>query len=324
MAEVLSISNRYNQTITKSLDFLRAAKPIAIPTETVYGLAADATNPDAITSIYTTKGRPQFNPLICHMADMEMAERYGEFDAISKKLAEFFWPGALTIVVPLKPESGIHKLATAGLETVGIRVPKGFAAKLIGEFDKPLAAPSANSSGKISPTTAEHVQADLGGKIELILDNGACDVGVESTIVKSDGEDVYLLRPGGVSANEIEAVIGKPLLRLDSGSDHKVEAPGMLTSHYAPNAVMNLDVNSVSRGEVLITFSDMPIDNKNAATAIFNLSENGSLEEAAHNLFDMLIAADKTGATMIAVAPIPNEGLGEAINDRLTRAAAPR
>jgi L-threonylcarbamoyladenylate synthase len=324
MAEIISIPNRPDEALQRSIAVLKDAKPIAIPTETVYGLAADATNADAITSIYSTKGRPQFNPLICHMADMDMAERYGEFDDISRKLAEHFWPGALTIVVPLKPESGIHKLATAGLETVGIRVPKGFAAKLIGEFDKPLAAPSANNSGKISPTTAEHVQADLGEKIELILDNGACDVGVESTIVKSDGEDVYLLRPGGVPANEIKAVIGKPLLRLDSGSDHKIESPGMLTSHYAPNARMRLNASSVQSDETLITFGHSNITGEKDAKSVFNLSAKGDLAEAAHNLFDMLIEADKTGVEMIAVSPIPNEGLGEAINDRLTRAAAPR
>jgi L-threonylcarbamoyladenylate synthase len=253
-----------------------------------------------------------------------MAELYGEFDETSKKLADHFWPGALTIIVPLKTNCGIHKLATAGLETVGIRVPKGFAAKLIGEFDRPLAAPSANSSGKISPTTAEHVQADLGQKIELILDNGACDVGVESTIVKSDGRNVYLLRPGGVSADEIEAVIGKSLLRLDGSQDDKIEAPGMLTSHYAPNAKMRLNATSVKSDETLIKFGNSNIADENSAKVVFNLSAKGDLEEAAHNLFDMLIEADKTETTMIAVAPVPHEGLGEAINDRLTRAAAPR
>lgn len=324
MAEIISIPDRPDDAMKRSISLLSNGNPIAIPTETVYGLAADATNPDAITSIYTTKGRPQFNPLICHMADMGMAQRYGEFDTISKKLAEHFWPGALTIVVPLKPDSGIHKLATAGLETVGIRVPKGFAAKLIGQFDRPLAAPSANSSGKISPTTAEHVQADLGEKIELILDNGACDVGVESTIVKSDGKSVYLLRPGGVSAVEIEAVIGKKLIRLDGSQNNKIEAPGMLTSHYAPNAHMRLNASAVNSNETLITFGHAEITSQAQAQAVFNLSAKGDLAEAAHNLFDMLIEADKTGATMIAVAPIPNEGLGEAINDRLTRAAAPR
>lgn len=324
MAEIISIEHRPDDALSRAIELLSSRKPIAIPTETVYGLAADATNPDAIASIYTTKGRPQFNPLICHMADMEMAERYGEFDEISKKLAEHFWPGALTIVVPLKPDSGIHKLATAGLETVGIRVPKGFPAKLIAQFDRPLAAPSANSSGKISPTTAEHVQADLGEKIELILDNGACDVGVESTIVKSDGRNVYLLRPGGVSADEIEVVIGKSLLRLDGSQDNKIEAPGMLTSHYAPNAKMRLNAISVKSDETLITFGNSNIADENSAKAVFNLSDKGDLEEAAHNLFDMLIEADKTETAMIAVAPIPLKGLGEAINDRLARAAAPR
>jgi L-threonylcarbamoyladenylate synthase len=324
MAEIISIERRPDDALSRAIELLSSRKPIAIPTETVYGLAADATNPNAITSIYTTKGRPQFNPLICHMADMDMAELYGEFDETSKKLADHFWPGALTIIVPLKTNCGIHKLATAGLETVGIRVPKGFAAKLIGEFDRPLAAPSANSSGKISPTTAEHVQADLGQKIELILDNGACDVGVESTIVKSDGRNVYLLRPGGVSADEIEAVIGKSLLRLDGSQDNKIEAPGMLTSHYAPNAKMRLNATSVKSDETLIKFGNSNIADENSAKVVFNLSAKGDLEEAAHNLFDMLIEADKTETTMIAVAPVPHEGLGEAINDRLTRAAAPR
>lgn len=324
MAEIISIAHRPDDALNRAMKLLSSAQPIAIPTETVYGLAADATKADAITSIYTTKGRPQFNPLICHVANMKMANRYGEFDAISKKLAEHFWPGALTIVVPLKPESGIHKLATAGLETVGIRVPKGFAGKLIAQFDRPLAAPSANSSGKISPTMAEHVQADLGEKIELILDNGACDVGVESTIIKSDGEHVYLLRPGGVSTTEIEAVIGKPLLRLNGNQNNKIEAPGMLTSHYAPNAKMRLNATSVNLNETLITFGSSKIADEINAKTVFNLSTKGDLTEAAHNLFDMLIAADKTDTAMIAVVSIPHEGLGEAINDRLTRAAAPR
>ena len=324
MAEIISIEHRPDEALNCAIKLLSSAQPIAIPTETVYGLAADATKADAITSIYTTKGRPQFNPLICHVANIEMANRYGEFDAISQKLADRFWPGALTIIVPLKTGCDIHKLATAGLSTVGIRVPKGFAAQLIAQFDKPLAAPSANSSGKISPTTAAHVQADLGDKIELILDNGACDVGVESTIVKSDGEDVYLLRPGGVSAEDIEAVIGKSLLRLDGTKNNKIEAPGMLTSHYAPNKKMRLNAISVNSNETLITFGNSNGEDQSIAKAVFNLSPEGDLAEAAHNLFDMRIEADKTDAALIAVAPVPNEGLGEAINDRLTRAAAPR
>lgn len=319
MAKILSIADSEDKALRDAIILLEQAKPIAIPTETVYGLAADATNPDAVTSIYETKGRPQFNPLICHMSDLDMAMIYANFDTLSLKLAEAFWPGALTIILPLKKKCGIHKLATAGLDSVGIRVPKGFASKLIASFGKPLAAPSANSSGKISPTTAQHVQDDLGSKIDLILDQGSCDLGVESTIVKVDGDDVYLLRPGGIAAQDIESVICKPLIRI--GENTKIEAPGMLKSHYAPNARVRLNATTALPEEILITLGDTNIQ---GALATFNLSQSGDLKEAAHNLFDMLIMADKLGADMIAVAPIPNEGLGEAINDRLKRAAAPR
>lgn len=322
MAETLSIFNSHNEAIEKALALLGSGKPIAIPTETVYGLAADATNPEAITSIYETKGRPQFNPLICHMADLQMAQSHAEFSPLAIKLATAFWPGALTLVLPLKDTSHIHKLATAGLDSVGIRVPKGFSTELIAAFGKPLAAPSANRSGKISPTTAFHVVQELGDSIDLILDHGACTVGVESTILKIDGDDVYLLRPGGISAEEIETVIGRKLLRADAHS--KIEAPGMLTSHYAPDANIRLNCTSIEVDEVLITFGDAKIENANLAKAAYNLSKTGSLKEAAQNLFDMLISADQMDAKAIAICPIPNHDLGEAINDRLTRAAAPR
>lgn len=322
MAQILSIAADESKALAEGIKLLAQAKPIAIPTETVYGLAADATNPEAITQIYQTKGRPQFNPLICHMSDLKMAMDYGQFDTLSLQLAKAFWPGALTIILPLKESSDIHKLAIAGLDSVGIRVPKGFSSQLIAKFGKPLAAPSANSSGGISPTTAQHVQDDLGSKIALILDQGACDLGVESTIVKVDGADTYLLRPGGIAAQDIEDAIGKPLIRIGAGS--KIEAPGMLTSHYAPNAKMRLNATRVLPGEVLLTLGDADIDGQDDVKAEFNLSRSGDLKEAAHNLFDMLIMADKTGTDMIAVAPIPNDGLGEAINDRLNRAAAPR
>lgn len=324
MAEIISINDDKQRAIKTALDLLSCGKPIAIPTETVYGLAADATDAHAITSIYTTKGRPQFNPLICHMASLEMAKTYALFDPLSEELGSHFWPGALTIVLPLKTECDIHNLATAGLGSVGIRVPKGFSAELIEIFGKPLAAPSANSSGKISPTRAQHVVDDLGSKIELILDHGTCDVGVESTIVKIDDGKVYLLRPGGISVEDIEAVIGQPVCRLSGDADHKIEAPGMMTSHYAPNAAMRLNAMSVQKNETLITFGQPKIDDVENAKAVFNLSQDGDITEAAHNLFDMLILADKTGADMICVSPIPNHQLGEAINDRLMRAAAPR
>ncbi|MCJ2873744.1 threonylcarbamoyl-AMP synthase [Rhizobium pusense] len=324
MARHIHIENERETALQAAVTELAAGQPIALPTETVYGLAADATNPAAIARIYETKGRPQFNPLICHMADIAMAERYAIFDPISLDLAEAFWPGPLTLVLPLKPTNDIHALATAGLDTVGIRVPQGFAGDLIRRFGKPLAAPSANSSGKISPTSAAHVEADLGQKINLILDGGAASVGVESTIVKveEDGR-VRLLRPGGVVTAEIERVAGKRLERSEKASA-AIEAPGMLASHYAPGAAVRLNATSVSPGEALIRFEGIPVAGEETARAVFDLSPSGDLSEAAANLFDYLKAADASGADSIAITSIPTHGLGEAINDRLSRAAAPR
>lgn len=312
------------EAIAVATDVLSRHRPVAIPTETVYGLAADATHPAAITSIYETKGRPRFNPLICHMADLAMAERYAVFDPISRLLAEAFWPGPLTIVLPLRENSGIHPLATAGLDTVGIRVPVGFTAELIRSLDRPLAAPSANSSGRISPTTAQHVEADLGAKIELVVDGGPCPVGVESTIVKVEDGAIRLLRPGGVAVEAIEAATGQTIVRPKASGTAAIEAPGMLASHYAPNAAVRLNATEVSSAEALITFGAGDISGAAAARAVFNLSPAGDLAEAASNLFDYLKRADASGAAGIAVATIPDEGLGEAINDRLMRAAAPR
>lgn len=326
MARIIPIATDTDraEAIAAATDVLLRQRPVAIPTETVYGLAADATHPAAITSIYETKGRPRFNPLICHMADLAMAERYAVFDPISLKLAEAFWPGPLTLVLPLKETSGIHPLATAGLDTVGIRVPVGFTAELIRSLGRPLAAPSANSSGRISPTTAQHVQADLGEKIEVIVDGGPCPVGVESTIVKVEDGEIRLLRPGGIDAGAIEGVTGKTVIRPKASGTAAIEAPGMLASHYAPNASVRLNATEVSSTEVLIAFGASNISGASTATAVFNLSPDGDLAEAASNLFDFLKRADATGAAGIAVAPIPDEGLGEAINDRLMRAAAPR
>ncbi|MCZ7937648.1 L-threonylcarbamoyladenylate synthase [Agrobacterium salinitolerans] len=324
MARHINIEHERETALQASVAELAAGQPIALPTETVYGLAADATNPAAITRIYETKGRPQFNPLICHMADIAMAERYAVFDPISLKLAKAFWPGPLTLVLPLKAGSDIHSLATAGLDTVGIRVPQGFAGDLIRRFDRPLAAPSANSSGKISPTSAAHVEADLGQKINLILDGGAATVGVESTIVKveEDGR-VRLLRPGGVVTEDIERVAGKNLERPKKAAA-AIEAPGMLASHYAPGAAVRLHATSVRPGEALIRFGSVAIAGEEMARAVLDLSPSGDLAEAAANLFDYLKAADASGADMIAITAIPTHGLGEAINDRLSRAAAPR
>lgn len=322
MAAIISINQNKSQALSQALTCLGNGKPIAIPTETVYGLAADATNPDSITSIYETKGRPSFNPLICHMSDLQMAKLHADFDDVSLKLASHFWPGALTLVLPLKPKSDIHKLATAGLSSVGIRVPEGFAAELIGQFGNPLAAPSANLSGKISPTTAQHVAQDLGQSIDLILDGGACEHGVESTIIKIEDGKAHLLRPGSIAAEDIETVIKQKLIRV--GADSEIEAPGMLTSHYAPNARLQLNVTGIEPGDVLIKFGNQPVDGEQDASQIFNLSPAGHLKEAAHHLFDMLIKADQLKPNKIAVCAIPYEGLGEAINDRLKRAAAPR
>lgn len=326
MARIIPIAHDTDkaEAIAAATEVLLRHLPVAIPTETVYGLAADATHPTAITSIYETKGRPRFNPLICHMADLAMAERYAVFDPISRQLAETFWPGPLTLVLPLKEHCGIHPLATAGLDTVGIRVPIGFTAELIHSLGRPLAAPSANSSGRISPTTAEHVDADLGRKIEVIVDGGPCPVGVESTIVKVEDGEIRLLRPGGVAVEAIESITGEQVIRPKASGTAAIEAPGMLASHYAPNAAVRLNATEVSTREALIAFGPDDISGSAAARAVFNLSPTADLTEAASNLFDYLKRADASGPAGIAVARIPDEGLGEAINDRLMRAAAPR
>lgn len=324
MARHIDIENDRATALRDAVEVLSSGHPVAIPTETVYGLAADATNPVAIARIYETKGRPQFNPLICHMASIGMAENYAVFDPISRKLADAFWPGPLTLILPLKAGGAIHSLATAGLDTVGIRIPKSFASALIEHFGKPLAAPSANSSGRISATSAAHVEADLGEKISLILDGGAADVGVESTIIKVEQDGtVRLLRPGGLVAEEIERVAGSKLVRPAKASA-AIEAPGMLASHYAPGAAVRLNAASVEPGEALIRFGDIAIVGEDKAAIVLDLSRSGDLAQAAVNLFDHLKKADASGATSIAITAIPVTGLGEAINDRLARAAAPR
>ena len=322
-ATIIDITRDHDTALRRASDVLGEGFPIAIPTETVYGLAADATNPAAIARIYETKGRPRFNPLICHMADLEMAECYAVFDPISRTLAEVFWPGPLTIILPLKADSGIHSLATAGLDTVGVRLPKGFASELIRAFGKPLAAPSANTSGKVSPTSAQHVADDLGEKLKLILDGGSAPVGVESTIVRVEDGAIRLLRPGGVAAEEIEKATGLTVIRPE-GPAAIIEAPGMLASHYAPGAAVRLNADHIEAGEALINFGSKSLKGIELSTAVFDLSPSGDLAEAASNLFDYLKRADATGAARIAVSPIPDHGLGEAINDRLARAAAPR
>jgi L-threonylcarbamoyladenylate synthase len=306
--------------LAKALALIEAGEVVAIPTETVYGLAADATNGRAVARIFEAKRRPRFNPLIAHVSSIGMAEEIAAFDPLSRRLAEAFWPGPLTLVLPLEENAAVHPLVTAGLGTVALRMPRGFAAGLIAALGRPLAAPSANSSGRISATTAAAVAADLGDRILLIVDGGPTPVGLESTIVKVEGDAVRLLRPGGIAAEEIERVAGRPLLRGGAA----VEAPGMLASHYAPRAAVRLGARVVEPGEALLAFGPDGIAGAADAVAVRNLSPAGDLREAAANLFSMLQALDASGAATIAVAPIPANGLGEAINDRLRRAAAPR
>lgn len=301
---------------------LKDGKLVALPTETVYGLAADATNGNAVADIFAAKGRPHFNPLIAHVSTLAMAERFVQFDALSAKLAIKFWPGPLTLVLPLRDGADIHPLVTAGLTTLAVRMPRGPVREIIAALDRPLAAPSANSSGRISATSAQAVQDDLGAKLELIVDGGACVVGLESTIVKIENGQAFLLRPGGLAAEEIEAFIGQPLHRLDQRA--AIQAPGMMASHYAPNAAMRLNVNDVMQGEALLAFGAERAKNAESAVAVLNLSPSGDLHEAAVHLFDYMKRLDALGATTIAVEPVPHNGLGEAINDRLSRAAAPR
>jgi L-threonylcarbamoyladenylate synthase len=317
LAEILAA----DEAMEHALALLGEGEVVAIPTETVYGLAGDATNGVAVARIFEAKGRPRFNPLIAHVCDMAMAERIGMFDPLSRKLAEKFWPGPLTLVLPLRPEAGIHPLVTAGLDTIALRMPRGVGTALISRLGRPLAAPSANASGKISPTSAAAVAASLGDRIKLVVDSGATAVGLESTIVKVEGEKLRLLRPGGVAAEDIERAIGIKLLRGGAGG---IQAPGMMASHYAPGAAVRLNADKVGEGEALLAFGPVRAKGWEKAVAVKNLSETGDLREAASNLFAYLQELDRSGAPAIAVEPVPFEGLGEAINDRLARAAAPR
>ncbi len=287
---------------------------VAFPTETVYGLGADARSDVAVASIYEAKGRPSFNPLIVHVADMAAAEALCVFDDTAMRLASAFWPGALTLVLPLRSDAGVSKLVTAGLDTLALRMPDhGLARKLLTAFGGPIAAPSANPSGRISPTTADHVIAGLDGQIDVVIDGGACDVGVESTIVRCVGTPA-LLRAGGVPTEALEACLGASLVMPDDPA--MPQAPGQLASHYAPVGAVRLNVTEPAAGEVLLGFG--PVE------APLNLSPAGDLLEAAANLFACLHQLDAMGAARIAVSPIPETGLGRAINDRLRRAAAPR
>ena len=300
---------------------LRAGELVAFPTETVYGLGADATQGEAVARIFEAKGRPRFNPLIVHVAGLVQAETLAHFTPVARLLAQAFWPGPLTLVVTRRADCGLSDLVTAGLATVALRVPDHpLARALLEETQRPLAAPSANKSGHVSATQARHVEADLGPDVAMVLDGGATAHGIESTVLDVTGDQAVLLRAGAVPAETLEAILGRPLVRrLDEAE--KPMSPGQLASHYAPRARVRLNVASVAGGEALLAFG--PVLLKTEGPAI-NLSPSGDLIEAASNLFAALRALDATGAAAIAVMPIPGHGLGEAINDRLQRAASPR
>jgi L-threonylcarbamoyladenylate synthase len=296
-----------DEAIAEAARLVLAGHPVAVPTETVYGLAADATNAQAVARIYAAKGRPAFNPLIVHVPDLDAAERIGRFDEQARALAKAHWPGPLTLVVPLRENSGIASIVTAGLATIALRVPAHPAMQaLLKAAGRPLAAPSANASGRISPTRAGHVTASLGGRIPLVIDGGATQRGIESTIVAATGGALRLLRRGPVEI---------PGAELATGGE-KIEAPGQLASHYAPGKPLRLNAEQAEDGEYLIGFG--PVAGE------VTLSEAGDAIEAAARLFDLLHQADAAAQPRIAVAPIPGPGIAAAIRDRLERAAAPR
>ncbi|MCB1349325.1 MAG: threonylcarbamoyl-AMP synthase [Maritimibacter sp.] len=305
--------------IARAAALLRAGGLVSFPTETVYGLGADATNDRAVAQIFAAKGRPRFNPLIVHLPDLAAVHRVAVLEGDALRLAEAFWPGPLTLVLPRRDSAGLSPLVSAGLDTVAVRVPDhALARALLAESGRPVAAPSANPSGRISPTEAGHVLAGLAGRIAAVLDGGPCPVGVESTIVgfaAGNGSAAVLLRPGGLPAEAIEVCLGAPL--AVAAKDAPVTAPGQLASHYAPRAPVRLDATAALPGERLLGFG--PVEG-----AALNLSPAGDLVEAAANLFHHLHALDRAGVAPIAVSPIPDHGLGVAINDRLRRAAAPR
>ena len=291
-----------DDAIAEACRLILAGEPVAVATETVYGLAADATNPNAVARIYEAKGRPSFNPLIVHVSDLPAAERIGAFEDVARALSKEHWPGPLTVVVPLRADAGIASIVSAGLATIGLRVPSHPAMQaLLQAAERPLAAPSANASGSISPTRAEHVLKSLSGRIPLIVDSGPAERGIESTIIASTGGPLRLLRRGPIQLDAI----------LASGDE--IEAPGQMASHYAPSKPLRLNVSDAAADEYLIGFGPIAGDS--------NLSSAGDLTEAAARLFDLLHEADASAKPRIAVAPVPDEGLGAAINDRLKRAA---
>jgi len=314
-ARAVTIAHADAAGVARAAAAIREGRLVAMPTETVYGVAADATNAEAVARIYAAKGRPRFNPLIAHVPDLAAALELADLPPAAQALAQAFWPGPLTLVAPRRSGCTVASLATAGLDSIAVRAPAHPVAQaLLQACGRPLAAPSANRSGHVSPTRAAHAEADLGAHLALTLDGGPCAVGLESTIVGFFGAAPVLLRPGGLARAAIEALVG-PLAAPESGS---IQAPGQLASHYAPRARLRLDAIAPEEGETYLAFGP------GGPAGADNLSARGDLVEAAARLFDLLRKIDAREVAAIAVAPIPAEGLGEAIRDRLARAAAPR
>lgn len=305
--------------IKKAAEFLRSGKLVAFPTETVYGLGGDATNDLAVAEIFLTKGRPQFNPLIVHVSSIDMAKQFIAWNSLAETLANHFWPGPLTFVLKKSPDSKISLLASAGGDTVGIRFPANPVAQaLLKEASIPIAAPSANRSGRVSPTTAQHVYEELGSSPSLIVDGGACDVGLESSVIDISGDDIVLLRPGIITREQIESALGRKI-STPHEQPATFKSPGLLASHYAPALPVRLNVIKPEKNEALLAFGKTV---PQTAVHTLNLSESGDLKEAAANLFASLRALDKPDIyKAIAVMPIPDQGIGIAINDRLKRAS---
>ncbi|WP_339779420.1 L-threonylcarbamoyladenylate synthase [uncultured Thalassospira sp.] len=325
MSPALTIRPYSEGALAQAAGKLRAGELVAFPTETVYGLGADATNKDAVAAIFAAKQRPSFNPLISHFPDRDAAARHAVFDARADKLAAAFWPGALSLVLPKRDDSPICELTTAGLPSIALRVPAhDLARALLRAADRPIAAPSANRSGRISPTTAGHVAASLGNAVSMILDGGPCGVGLESTVVDLTTDRVVILRPGGITAAQISAVVGSDVVMAQT-DDAAPKSPGMLSSHYAPGLPVRLNATAPDDtvgDEVLLAFGPDCITHGFAK--VLWLSKSGDDREAAANLFAMLHQADQCRVKGIAICPIPDDGLGIAINDRMKRAAAPR
>ena len=325
MSPALTIRPYSEGALTQAAAKLRAGELVAFPTETVYGLGADATNDDAVAGIFAAKQRPSFNPLISHFPDRDAASQHAVFDARADKLADAFWPGALTLVLPKRDDSTVSHLTTAGLPSIAVRVPAhDMARALLRAVGRPIAAPSANRSGRISPTTAAHVAASLGNAIGMILDGGPCGGGLESTVIDLTTDQVVMLRPGGITRDRVAEILGTDVVMAET-DDNAPKSPGMLTSHYAPGLPVRLNATAPDQKkyghEILLAFGDCVTK---GFDKVLWLSKTGDDREAAANLFAKLHEADQPRFDGIAIAPIPDTGLGLAINDRMKRASAPR